>query len=57
MITAVSLETLEETRREMEYLDMKYDVVQLAVTDMIKRGSHTMFSAKNPVFIIRGEMV
>lgn len=57
VITAVSLETLEETRRVMERLNMKYDVVQLAVTDMIKRGSHTMFSAKNPVFIIRGEMV
>lgn len=53
VITAVTLETLQEavTLIEQNGLGMP-DIVQIAVTDVKKRGQYHMMSANNPVFII-----
>lgn len=48
IITAVSLETLSEAQRILQ----SCEVTELSVTRTIKRGSHTMLRAENPVFII-----
>lgn len=53
-VTAVSLETLEQACRCFEAFFYIYTVTQIAVTDTRKVGSHTMLSAQNPVFLIRG---
>ena len=55
VITAVTLETLNDSVRLME--DKKVDVidiVQIAVTQIKKRGRYHMLAANNPVFIIEG---
>lgn len=46
--TAVSLETLNEC---MNVFDA--EIIQIAITRTRKAGSHTMFSAENPVFVIK----
>lgn len=48
IITAVSLETLHEAQRVLQ----SCEVTELLVTRTVKRGSHTMLRAENPVFII-----
>ena len=48
VITAVSLETLSECVGLFEA-----EITQVAVTKTRKTGSYTMFSAENPIFIIR----
>ena len=53
-VTAVSLETLEQACRCFEASFYIYTVTQIAVTDTRKVGSHTMLTAQNPVFLIRG---
>ena len=53
-VTAVSLETLEQACRCFEVFFYIYTVTQISVTDTRKVGSHTMLSAQNPVFLIRG---
>lgn len=55
VITAVTLETLNDSVRLME--DKKVhviDIVQIAVTQIKKRGRYHMLAANNPVFIIEG---
>lgn len=55
VITAVSLETLNEGINA--FLSFGIDVpeiTQLAVTRTRKIGNHTMFSAENPIFILKG---
>ena len=55
VITAVTLETFNDSVRLME--DKKVDVidiVQIAVTQIKKRGRYHMLAANNPVFIIEG---
>lgn len=54
VITAVSLETLTESVSVFDKLGFETEVTQLAVTHTKKVGSHTMLSAENPVFIIKG---
>ncbi len=53
-VTAVSLETLEQACRCFEAFFYIYTVTQIAVTDTRKVGNHTMLTAQNPVFLIRG---
>ncbi len=52
VITAVSIETLEQAASALE----RPDIVQLSVTRTKKIGGHTMLSAENPVFIIKGAL-
>lgn len=55
VVTAVSLETLNDAVAAFEQYEIEPEIVQLAVTRTKKIGSHTMLSAENPVFIIRGK--
>jgi len=55
VITAVSLETLNEA--VSAFADFGIDspeIVQLAVTRTKRLGNHTLLSAENPIFIIKG---
>ena len=55
VVTAVTLETLNDTISLMEKDGMNVlDIVQIAVTEVKKRGRYHMMSANNPVFIIEG---
>ena len=55
VITAVTLETLQDAVNIMENSKMSVmDIVQIAVTQIKKRGRYHMMSANNPVFIIEG---
>lgn len=54
LVTAVSLETLSKSIEEFEIHGAVTQVMQISVTRTKKIGSHTMFSAENPVFIIKG---
>lgn len=54
VVTAVSVETLNEAVKALEQYEIEPEIVQLAVTRTRKIGLHTMFSAENPVFIIKG---
>lgn len=55
VITAVTLETLNAAVSLMEDKKMDVmDIVQIAVTQLKKRGRYHMMSANNPVFIIEG---
>ena len=51
---AVTLETLQEVRCALEDCGYETQVVQVAVTDVIRRGQHHMMDAQNPVFLIAG---
>ena len=53
-VSAVSLETLEQAVKAFERFGREYSVMQIAVTETRKVGSHTMLTAQNPVFIIKG---
>lgn len=55
VITAVTLETLHEATELLERFGRTLDVTQLAVTRTRKMGSHTMFQAENPVYLIASE--
>lgn len=52
VVTAVSLETLQEAVSVMEEFGLEADVVQVAVTRTRKIAGHTMFDALNPIFVI-----
>ena len=55
MITAVSLETLNEAINSFAYFGIDSpEIVQIAVTRTRKLGNHTMLSAENPIFIMKG---
>lgn len=54
VITAVSLETLRESIAVFDKIGVETEITQIAVTRTKKAGSHTMLSAENPVFIIKG---
>ncbi len=49
---AVSLETLSKACEAFGAAGREYTVTQLAVTETHRIGTHTMFRAQNPVFII-----
>lgn len=54
VITAVSLETLRESIAVFDKIGIETEITQIAVTRTKKASSHTMLSAENPVFIIKG---
>ncbi len=55
VITVVSLETLSTAINAFESLGIENtEVTQIAVTRTKKIGKHTMLSAENPVFILKG---
>lgn len=54
VVTAISLETLNESIAIFDKFGFGAEVTQLAVTHTKKIGSHTMLFAENPVFIIKG---
>lgn len=54
VITAVSLETLEASVNALKSFGITPEIVQISVTRTNKVGSHTMLSAENPVFVIKG---
>ncbi len=53
-VTAVTLETLYEAQSAFQRYDGHYEITQLSVSPLRKIGSHTMFQAQNPVFLIAG---
>lgn len=56
VMTAVTLETLQEATALMEAGGCCVkDMVQIAVTQIVKRGRYHMLAANNPVFIIEGD--
>lgn len=58
VITAVTLETVQEAVRLLEQNGFDTpQIVQIAVTEVKKRGQYHMLSANNPVFIIEGSSV
>ena len=54
-VSAVSLETLEQAVEAFKRFGKECSIMQIAVTETKKVGSHTMLTAQNPVFIIRGK--
>lgn len=56
VLTAVSLETLSQATALFSRYSDDFDVVQIAVTRTKKVGTHTMFDAQNPVFLISGDL-
>ena len=54
VITAVSVETLNQSLNAFENFGITAETVQISVVRTHKIGSHTMFNAENPVFIIKG---
>ena len=54
VVTAVSLETLSEAAETFAENGMNAEITQVAITRTRRLGSHTMLSAENPVFIIKG---
>ena len=52
VVTAVSLETLNEAVSEFEKRGVSAQVVQISVTRTKRLGSHTLLSAENPIFVI-----
>ena len=55
-VTAVSLETLQNTVSCFEKFGTSPEIIQVSVTRTKKLGSHTMLQAQNPVFIISGRL-
>jgi len=53
-VSAVSLETLEQAVKAFERFGRASSVIQIAVTETRKVGGHTMLTAQNPIFIIKG---
>jgi len=54
VITAVSLETLNQASAFFDKAGITREITQIAVTRTKKVGTHTMLTAENPIFIIRG---
>ena len=52
VVTAVSLETIENCRKVLHRFEIKAEINQIAVTRTVKVGVHTMLRAENPIFII-----
>lgn len=56
VISAVSLETLSHASDCFRLYGADCEIMQLAVTNTRKIGTHTMLDAQNPVFLIRGRL-
>ncbi len=55
VINAVTIETLNSSAEKLKKANFETDITQISVTRTRKAGGSTMFSAQNPVFIIKGE--
>ncbi|MDD7430143.1 MAG: precorrin-6A reductase [Oscillospiraceae bacterium] len=55
VITAVTLETLNESIRLLEAAGRECEISQTAITRVKKVGAHSMLSAENPVFVVNSE--
>ncbi|MGN1417052.1 MAG: precorrin-6A reductase [Oscillospiraceae bacterium] len=55
VITAVTLETLNESIRVLEGFGRTPEITQTAITRVKKVGSHSMLSAENPVYLVKSE--
>ena len=55
LITAVSLETIYEAMNGLSEHDFNVAITQASITRTKQIAGHTMLSAQNPVFIIRGD--
>lgn len=56
VVNAVSLETLAQAQNAFSASGAAYSVTQISAARTRKAGSHTMLTAQNPVFIIKGAM-
>ena len=56
VITAVTLETLNNAVSVFDEYNGEYDVVQIAVTNTKRAGRYNLFQAENPVFLIKGKI-
>ena len=56
VVTAVSLETLEQASAAFREYGAGHEITQIAVTETSRIAGHTMLHAQNPVFIIRGRL-
>lgn len=54
VLTAVTLETLNDGTSVFEKNGMKTEIIELAVTRTKRIGKYTMLSSENPVFLIKG---
>jgi precorrin-6Y C5,15-methyltransferase (decarboxylating) len=54
VLTAITLETLNEAIALLEKYGFKADVVQISVNNLNQRGRYHMFEAQNPVYVIDG---
>ena len=57
VVTAVSLETLNEAIECFERFGVLPEIVQVSASRTRKLGTHTMLQAQNPVFIISGRLI
>ena len=57
VVTAVSLETLNEAIECFERFGVLPEIVQVSASRTKKLGTHTMLQAQNPVFIISGRLI
>ena len=55
VITAITLDTLIETREFFKKLNYRHETVQVSVAKVTDAGGHSMLKALNPVFIISAE--
>ena len=55
VVTAATLETLQETLRAAESLGLIAEYTQIAATRIIRRGEYHMMNAQNPVWVISME--
>ena len=55
VVTAATLETLQESLRAAESLGLIVEYTQIAATRIIRRGEYHMMNAQNPVWVISME--
>ena len=54
LLTAITLETLEEARHVLSAHGFAFEVTQLAVTRAMEMGRYHLLRAENPIFLISG---
>lgn len=54
VISAIALETLQQGMTTLQKHGISPEIIQLAVTRTKTIGSHTMLSAENPIFLLKG---
>ena len=54
VISAIALETLQQGMTALQKHGISPEIIQLAVTRTKTIGSHTILSAENPIFLLKG---